>query len=70
MSRIWIILLVVTLAPTSQSQAESDWPGFRGTGNSVANAKDLPLQWEMRTPCRQLERPTAGIRTVESRRVG
>ena len=48
MSRVWIILLVVTLTPTPFCRAESFWPGFRGTGNSIANAKDLPLQWEMR----------------------
>lgn len=48
MKQFWIILLAAALGPLPMCRAESLWPGFRGTGNSIANAKDLPLKWEMR----------------------
>ncbi len=43
-----VALVAFASCTPSFSHAESQWPGFRGTGNSVTTAKDLPLQWELR----------------------
>lgn len=30
---------------TTTAEGETTWPGFRGTGGSGSNARDLPLEW-------------------------
>lgn len=46
--RQWLLPAVLSGLCCSTSVAESLWPGFRGTGNSVSTAQNLPLQWELR----------------------
>lgn len=43
----WMVLSVLT-AGLTRAKA-SDWPGFRGRGDSVAAARDLPLHWSDET---------------------
>jgi len=43
MHRLSFILVLCTLAATSF--AGPNWPGFRGEGNSLTEARDLPLKW-------------------------
>ncbi len=42
----WILacLLSLTLWP-AQNNAQNNWPGFRGSGDSNSDARNLPLEW-------------------------
>lgn len=47
MTRFAILSLLV-LVPAITSHADDTWPGFRGRGNSLSEAKNLPVSWELR----------------------
>ena len=44
MDAIANLLLLALCAAVSAAPGET-WPAFRGTGNSVSDAADLPLKW-------------------------
>lgn len=47
-THLTVVAILLATCLSSFSHAESQWPGFRGSGNSVTTAKDLPLKWELR----------------------
>src|SRR6516165_4438257 len=41
-----LLVLCLALAPVARAAAPPDtWPAFRGAGDSVTGAKQLPLKW-------------------------
>lgn len=44
-SSIFTFLAFTALAAPTVSNAEANWPAFRGNGNSTTSLKDLPLNW-------------------------
>lgn len=43
-----MLLLLVGVCLAAENYAAEAWPGFRGRGDSVAVAKNLPVTWEQR----------------------
>ena len=44
----FVLLVSLVLCPAIASYGDETWPGFRGRGDGVARAKNLPITWEQR----------------------
>ncbi|HAA71431.1 MAG TPA: hypothetical protein DCE55_20000 [Planctomycetaceae bacterium] len=42
----WLQLIAVPLAQNACGDPGAHWPAFRGNGNSISSAQDLPLSWD------------------------